>query len=162
LTDFYYVEGIWVPAYVIAKGKMGRVLEISGTLSNVKIATYVHGFLSRFIDSRWRERTPSRGQGRHRKTDFAMGVVQGFRSRLESFQLQTRSTLPTGALIAVADPRLKSYLTQRYPRLRRFSRASRSPDKDLIREGNRIGQKLVIFQGITRTTDGPRRLLGIK
>ena len=41
LLDFYLVRGIWVTAYVIAKRKMGRVLEISGTAQNVKMAEYV-------------------------------------------------------------------------------------------------------------------------
>ena len=31
IQDYYFVEGVWVSAYVIEKGKMGRVLEISGT-----------------------------------------------------------------------------------------------------------------------------------
>ena len=159
LTDFYFVEGIWVPAYVVAKGKMGRVLEISGTPSNVKIAAYVHAFLVRFIDSQWPARNHARRLGRHRKTDFAMGIAQGFRSRLESFQLETRSTRQPGALITVDDPQLKAYLNHRYPRLRRFSRSARNPDEALIREGNRLGRRLVIFQGISRSADGPQRLL---
>ena len=159
LTDFYYVEGIWVPAYVVARGKVGRVLEISGTPSNVKIAAYVHDFLVRFIDSRWQDRNHVRGLGRHRKTDFAMGIAQGFRSRLESFQLQAHGIRPTGALITIEDPQLKSYLTHRYPRLRRFNRTSRHTDEDLVREGSRLGRWLVISQGITHTADGPQRLL---
>lgn len=28
LLDYYFVKGIWVPAFVLAKGKMGRVMEI--------------------------------------------------------------------------------------------------------------------------------------
>ena len=44
LQDFYFVQGLWVSAYVLEKGKMGRVLEISGTRRNIKIATYVYVF----------------------------------------------------------------------------------------------------------------------
>jgi hypothetical protein len=55
LQDFYFVRGIWVPAYVIEKQKMGRVLEISGTAQNLKIADYVYGFIARFIDAQWQK-----------------------------------------------------------------------------------------------------------
>ena len=53
LQDYYFVSGIWVPAYVIEKQKMGRVLEISGTAPNLKIADYVHGFIMQFINTQW-------------------------------------------------------------------------------------------------------------
>ena len=46
LTDFYFVFGIWMPAYVVDKGKMGSVLEISGTVQNTKIAHYVYDFVN--------------------------------------------------------------------------------------------------------------------
>jgi hypothetical protein len=45
LQDYYFISGIWVSAYVIKKAKMGRVLEISGTMQNLKIAEYVHDFI---------------------------------------------------------------------------------------------------------------------
>jgi len=51
LTDFYFVHGIWMPAYVMDKGKMGSVLEISGTIQNIKIAHYVYDFVRQSINS---------------------------------------------------------------------------------------------------------------
>ncbi len=47
IQDFYFVQGIWVPAYVVDKEKMGRVLELSGTARNLKIAEYVLEFVRR-------------------------------------------------------------------------------------------------------------------
>ena len=55
LQEFYFVQGIWVSAFVLEKKRMGRVLEISGTLPNLQVAGYVYDFVSRFIRSQWRE-----------------------------------------------------------------------------------------------------------
>ena len=84
LQDFYFVRGIWVSAYVPASGKMGRVLEISGTTQNIKMASYVHDFVGRFIHSQWAAYNKNRSLNRHRQTDFALGIVEGFRSKLET------------------------------------------------------------------------------
>jgi len=84
LQDYYFISGIWVPAYVIEKGKMGRVLEISGTVQNLKIAEYVHDFIIQFIDAQWYPYNRQKRLNRYRKTDFAVGIIKGFRGKLES------------------------------------------------------------------------------
>ena len=84
LQDFYFVQGIWVSSYVPEKRRMGRVLEISGTIPNVKMAGYVHDFVQRFIHSQWTEYNQDKGLNRYRLTDFAVGIIEGFRSKLES------------------------------------------------------------------------------
>ncbi|HSR11130.1 MAG TPA: DUF2786 domain-containing protein, partial [Thermodesulfobacteriota bacterium] len=71
LQDFYFVRGIWVSSYVLEKRKMGRAFEVSGTLSNVKIAAYVHDFVRRFIHTQWRAYNEGRGLNRSRRTDFS-------------------------------------------------------------------------------------------
>ncbi len=66
------------------KGKMGRVLEISGVVQNLKIAEYVHDFIGQFIDAQWRKYNQGKRLNRYRKTDFAVGIIEGFRDKLES------------------------------------------------------------------------------
>ena len=51
LQKYYFVQGLWVSSYVLAKEKMGRVFEISGVPENVKIASYVYDFVKHTIDS---------------------------------------------------------------------------------------------------------------
>ncbi|MBU4011732.1 MAG: SprT-like domain-containing protein, partial [Proteobacteria bacterium] len=82
LRDYYFVWTIWVPAYIIEKGKMGRVLELSGTLENIEIASYVHDFIKHYIESRWLEYNNKKQLNRHRKTDFAAGIIKGFSTKL--------------------------------------------------------------------------------
>ena len=77
------MQGIWVSAYVRQRGKMGRVLEISGTIPNIKMASYVHDFVRHFIHSQWAAYNRDRRLNRHRQTDFAVGIIEGFRSKLE-------------------------------------------------------------------------------
>lgn len=45
LRDFYFVLRVWVPAYVLQRGRMGRVLEISGTAKNLETAGHVFGLI---------------------------------------------------------------------------------------------------------------------
>ena len=158
LQEFYFVQGIWVPAYVLEKGKMGRVLEISGTEQNVRLASYVHDFVCRFIDARWRAYNKGKGLGRRRKTDYAGGIIEGFRSKLVS---QARRKSPEGkkALIKLRDPLLDKYLAYRYPRTVNEKRAVSARDEGVVSDGKAAGRKLVIHKGITEKRGNRKRLI---
>ena len=82
LQKYYFVQGLWVSSYVLAKGKMGRVFEISGVPENVKIASYVYDFVKNTIDRHWRHYNRQGTLNRYRKTDFAVGLVEGFCNKL--------------------------------------------------------------------------------
>ena len=159
LQDFYFVHGIWVSAYVVEKEKMGRVLEISGTLQNIKLASYVHDFVCRFIGSQWVEYNKDKKLNSYRKSDFAVGVIQGFRSKLEQSQKQIKSR-DESALVKMEDPLLAAYLAYRYPRIVTFRRGISSHDKKVLRDGERVGQRLVISKGITEEHRSGKLLSG--
>ena len=147
LSDFYFVFGIWVPAYVIERGKMGSVLEISGTIQNVRIAHYVHDYVQQFIDSQWKEYNKDKGLNRYRKTDFAIGIIEGFRSKLES----QRSMTNVGgrrALVKVEDALLKEYVEYKYPRMAGRGMKALRQDHKVLNDGMKSGKKLVISKGI--------------
>jgi hypothetical protein len=148
LQDFYFVHGIWVSAYVVEKEKMGRVLEISGTVQNLKIASYVHDFVCRFIRTQWVEYNKDKRLNSYRKSDFAVGVIQGFRSKLEQSQKLIESR-DEHALVEMEDPLLAGYVAYKYPRIVSFRRGGSSQDKKVLRDGERVGQRLVISKGIT-------------
>ena len=154
VTDFYFVQGIWVSAYVLERGKMGRVLEISGTRTNVTIASYVHDFVVQFIDRGWDDYNRGRGLNRYRKTDFAVGILQGFRTKLEEEACTTGASPPSKALMPLADPALDHYMAFRYPRVTRFTRQG-SVEESVYGDGVRIGEKLVISKGVTHAGAGP-------
>jgi hypothetical protein len=149
LQDFYFVRGIWVSAFVREKGRMGRVLEISGTRQNVRLAAYVHDFVRQFICRQWEEYNRNRRLNRHRRSDLAVGILQGFRSRLEQFS----PTRPHGAGEKTAvtrrqDPQLATYFRWRYPRTRTVRGAICTQDKTVILDGRELGKNLLIHKGI--------------
>jgi hypothetical protein len=149
LNEFYYVYCLWESAYVIEKGKMGRVLEISGTEKNVKIASYVYAFVNRFIESRWAEYNRERGLNRYRRTDFALGVLSGFQEKLRRQSRQHLSS--TGReMVKVEDPLLKEYTAYRYPHTRTQRGKPLRQDAGVRKDGERVGRKLIISKGIVK------------
>ncbi len=158
LRDFYFVWTIWIPAYVIEKQKMGRVLELSGTPENISIASYVYDFIMRYIENRWVEYNSLNLLNRYQKTDFASGIINGFASKLKSgSKIEPRTG---GALIKVDDPLLKEYAQHRYPRTISISRKGSNCHANIIKDGINIGKNLIISKGITKSGPGGRFLIG--
>jgi hypothetical protein len=161
LQDYYFVTGIWVPAYVIEKQKMGRVLEISGTAQNLKIADYVHGFIVQFIDAQWQKYNHEKKLNRYRKTDFAVGIIQGFHNKLELNAAKKKSEKGILALIQKADPQLQKYFKFRYPHTASVKKTASQQDSRVLNDGKKLGKKLVIARGINqRNTTKPRLITG--
>lgn len=163
LQAYYFVQGIWVPAYVLEKGKMGRVLEISGTPRNVRVAEYVHAYVCRYIDREWEayRKQKSRALGRYRKTDFALGVIRGFASTLSS--RKTGGPRPGDAteLVPVKDPQLGAYMRFRYPSIRKVQQPPVRRDLSILDDGIRRGRRLVIAEGVAeQSKDRGKRLPG--
>ena len=160
LQDFYFVYGVWVPAYVLEKERVGRVLEITGRIQNVKIACYVHDFVVRFMDARWEDYTRHNRLNRHRKTDFAVGILEGFRKRLASPGKAAKGDDTGLCLMKAEDRELQSQVARRYPRLRQIRAAQTGRDEKVLQDGIRIGRNLVVHKGIEeRGRDRNRNLL---
>jgi hypothetical protein len=159
LQDFYFVSGIWVPAYVIEKQKMGRVLEISGRSQNLKIADYVHGFIVQFIDTQWQKYNHDKKMNRYRKTDFAVGIIEGFRNKLELNVLKKKTKKDIFALIQKTDPQLQKYFKFKYPHTASVKKAVSQQDDRVLNDGKKLGKKLVIARGISERKNNDLRLI---
>lgn len=160
LMDFYFVKGIWVSAYVVEKGKMGRALEISGTARNLQIATYVFDFIGRFIDAEWNRYNTDGKMNRYRKTDFAAGILSGFKMKLEQESSAGKAASTALSLVPITDLQLKAYFMARYPRIGTIQRKGRHYHPDVVSDGTEIGKTLVIRKGISQpSTDLPIRYL---
>jgi hypothetical protein len=153
---------LWIPSYVIEKGKMGRVLEITGSPHNVKIAAYVFDVVRAYIDSQWKKYNKNKNLTLHRKTDFAVGVVRGFYDKLASRQsLKSKSENfqeTSKALAKLEDPRLEDYFSYRYPRVIKSSRGTVNQDYEVFADGKKSGKKLVISKGVTETGESGKLL----
>jgi hypothetical protein len=160
VQDFYFVYGIWAPAYVLEKGKMGRVLEISGTRQNVKVASYVFDFVVRYIDSQWSQYNKDRRLNEHRKSDFAVGIIEGFRSKLESQRKQVEEKIRLNALIRKKDRPLMDYVAHRYPHTVNFRSTASRRSPRIFADGIQIGRQLIIAQGIAERSVREVALIG--
>ena len=158
LQKYYFIFGIWVPAYVVEKGKMGRVLEITGTVQNVNIASYVHDFVKHFIDSQWKEYNRNKRLNRYRKTDFAVGIIEGFQSKLRQQTENIRKTQKRHGLIRIADPLLQMHVQYLYPRTVDIRGTALKNDTQVLNDGIKKGKELVIHKGISKTGKGKRLL----
>jgi hypothetical protein len=161
LQTYYFVRGIWVSAYVLEKGKMGRVLEISGTPQNIEIATYVHAFVNHYIDSQWRIYSRNRRLNRYRKSDFAVGIIEGFCDKMKAGKdLRDEQKDDIHALVKYKDPQLETYMRHRYPHTSSFTRRAATQDDAVMKDGFDIGTRMVISKGITQKgASGRTRLL---
>lgn len=158
LQDFYFVQGIWVSAFVVAKGKPGRVLEISGTPAAVDNAAYVYDFIRRFTARQWAAYRKNQPLKRYQQSDFAVGVIEGFRSRLTA-ALESGKTPRTLALVKTKDPRLSRYLSHRHPRTQSIQRGGGRQDPAVYEDGCHLGRNLVIARGICDKPLNSRRRL---
>ncbi|MCB2148033.1 MAG: SprT-like domain-containing protein [Deltaproteobacteria bacterium] len=155
LQDFYFVQGVWIQAWVLEKGKMGRVLEISGTRKNVRIAEYIHAAIERYIDAAWADYRRDNGLNHFRRTDFAVGIIEGFKATLQQACPAGSRGVDTRLPVRVEDHALTRYLSRRYPHVRSFSRRGPGHDARVLADGKERGRKLIIAKGITRS-DGFR------
>jgi hypothetical protein len=148
LQKYYFVQGLWVSSYVLTKEKMGRVFEISGVPENVKIASYVYDFVKNTIDRHWRDYNRQKTLNRYRKTDFAVGLIEGFSNKLSAQKPKSSHMGMTTALITMEDPMLKTYMAHKYPRTRTFQRSASSQDDQVLKHGYDIGKDLVLSKGL--------------
>jgi hypothetical protein len=159
LQTYYFIFGIWVPAYVLVKGKMGRVLEITGTAQNVRIAAYVYDFIKHFIEAQWARYNQEKGLDRFRKTDFSIGIIKGFASKLKQQNGMKQPEKNRHGIIKIGDPLLQEYTEYRYPRVLSVKGGRTNNHMEVLNDGIKAGRQLIIHKGISKT-GSDRRLLG--
>lgn len=161
LQDYYFVEAVWICAYVVDKGRMGRILEISGTTENVKMAGYVYDFLKRVIKDQWQIFRKGRGGKPGSKVDFALGLLSGFSEKLKTQDDRLEKDSPAMyALMKQADVQLTTYLRARHPRLCKSSGSGRRIDEQVHRAGQKVGRNTILTKPIEHGTSRRSLLLG--
>ncbi len=159
IQDFYFIQGIWISAFVVGKGKLGRALEISGTPQNVALAGYVFDFISGYIERQWRRYNRDGEHSRHRKTDFAVGIIEGFRQKLKDSRTRLFADKKQRALVTQPDPQLCRYMRHKHPYVSNIKRRGGHHDPDVINDGVTLGRKLVIAKGLTERRRNGKRLI---
>ncbi|MBK7584100.1 MAG: DUF2786 domain-containing protein [Myxococcales bacterium] len=155
IGDHFFVEVIWVPVWRPLEGRRGSVLEICGTVENLELAAYVHGFLLQTSERLWRDykRAQRLGANAERRT-FLSGVMTGFRDKLRSEQRKHAAE----GLVWVGDGDLEQFYRRRHPRVRwtRYSCGARS---EAYAHGRQAGAQIVLHRGVRSGPDGAVKLL---
>ncbi|BBO67457.1 hypothetical protein DSCA_13870 [Desulfosarcina alkanivorans] len=150
IQNFYFVQCMWIQAWVVEKEKMGRVLEISGTRKNITIAEYVHDALCRYIDSAWEAYRRGKSLNRYRKTDFAVGIIEGFSTTLQQASPSAPRRDGGDLPVCIEDGALTRYVARRYPHVRSCRKKGTGHDPRVLADGTEKGKQLVIARGITQ------------
>jgi hypothetical protein len=125
------------------------------------MAEYVYAFIRTFIEAQWRDYNRNKGLNRYRKTDFAVGIIEGFRDKLESHINREKTSQTILALIQQSDPQLENYVRFRYPYTASIQKAASRQNARVIKDGQKLGQQLIIAKGVCeRKTAKPPMIEG--
>jgi hypothetical protein len=84
ISAIYSILKHFIVRPVISQGRDSCCLEVSGTLTNVKLAGYVASFLDHELDFLWREAKLTHGiKGVRSKNSFFLGVAEGFDHKMK-------------------------------------------------------------------------------
>ena len=157
LGEHFFVQPIWVSAYITHNDSRGRVLEICGRTENLDIAAHVHGFLIETGERLWRDHKRRAGlKGNRDRRRFLQGVMMGFHEQLMEAAQRAEQT----GLVWVGDADLDDYLARRHPRRTR-GRGVSMHQTDEWRAGRDAGRRIVLRRVVRDRGKGPvGRLLG--
>jgi hypothetical protein len=159
LQEFYFVYGLWIPAYVMNRAKMGRVLEVSGTSENVSLAGYAFDVIRRYMDCQWKQYNRTNRFKHHRRSDFAAGIIEGFAAKLRRQMNLTLKDTNRCALVKTTDPQLARYVGEKYPRIRTFHKKIADAADRIFHDGIQAGKNLILSKAVTHEKSGKMHLI---
>jgi hypothetical protein len=144
LTQFFFVDAIWVSVWRVTEMKYGQVLEIVGRPENVELAEYVHAFLNRAASELWRSYRKHRAlRGNADRRSFESGVMTGFREKLVREAARSEGE----GLVWAGDRDLKTWYRSRHPHIRTSS--SSGPRRGAAYgDGRQAGRTIVLHRGL--------------
>lgn len=157
LGQHFFVQPVWVQAYMPDADDRGRVLEVCGRPENRAIAEYVHGFLLETCERLWGHHKAKHGiHGNRDRRRYLQGVMMGFHEKLNQDATAAQET----GLVWVGDAGLSSWVGQRYPRLRSGRRTLVHTDGAWA-AGRAAGKQVVLKRAVTKRGLGIRGFLGL-
>jgi predicted SprT family Zn-dependent metalloprotease len=155
LSEHFFVEIIWVPAYRQHEQKSGSVMEAIGSSENLELAAYVYDFLRRSGEELWRAHKQAEGIRHERdRMTYLAGVMSGFAQKLHS-QAQAHKA---DGLVWLPEARLREYTRKRHPYLRTVAHAGHRRS-GAFEQGQAAGRSVLLHRGITQSQGGPPKLL---
>jgi len=158
LQDFFFVQCIWIRTTIVQSNKSGSVLEILGQGHNLEMAAYVHDVLLAELNRLWlsyRQADPRGRKGARIRNDYRLGVLMGYREQLQA----ERTVSAAQGLVWVGEPGLKTFFSERHPRVHRRS-GGRYRLGGVHEDGKRDGHRVRIYRAMKKSKPRSRgRLL---
>lgn len=144
LTNYFFVEGIWLRVYRPLEGKSGFVFEICGLEHNLTMSEHVYDFLIKTSSRLWddyKKSTSKTSKSDH--LSFLAGVMRGFESKLgmQSSELQEQG------LVWVPAADLKQYHKARHPKTSSIRRQG-ARKSDSFADGKEAGRGITLSKPI--------------
>lgn len=137
---------------VISYGRGTCCIEVSGTLTNVKLAVYIAQFLDQEFDRLWDQARKEHGlQGLRAKNSYFLGIAKGFEEKMLNSKAQF-STDEQRALLVV-EKNLNHKFKVIYKRLS-STRIGNNIDSHAGELGVQSGKNLSIRKGVETSTKG--------
>ena len=164
LNDHFFVEVIHTSLYAPEDCSDYKALELLGTRENVLMAEYVFHFLENQLSGLWKSYNPKRQSSLASRNSYYLGVLAGFREKLEASKTQMEKNLPLQkgeslSLMVQEDPELENLVKSRHPKLNRLRGGRRLHDGKAFMAGKKEGRSLVIRKGISRQDGNQKKLL---
>lgn len=175
LTGYYFVDIVFSDLYDAQQNVTHKTMEILGTEQNVLMAEYVYGFLRQQTNSLWENyRTHHSLKGAAPKMSFQVGVIAGFKKKLDLLERRSAPTLAnthprndslepnshngSSELVKFNDPGLKKFVRSRFPRLTSVTSGGRVVGEHY--ESGRVqGERIVVHAGLSRGGSAAPRAL---
>lgn len=136
---------------IISFGKNACCLEVSGPLTNVKLAIYVAGFLDKEFDHLWEMAKTQNGlQGLRAKNSFFLGIAKGFEEKMKATKSSFSTVDQKSIMVVEKDLSLR---TKMIYRSLSTSRSGNSIDSGASALGMQKGRNLTIHKGVESSSN---------
>jgi hypothetical protein len=162
LNEHFFVEVIHASLYDAKKTTEFKVIELLGTRENVQMADYVYHFLMNQTEILWNGYRRERPKNPRARRSFCLGVVSGFRDKLDRHQKQVMKTDTSMAIVLKQDKELEGFVRTRYPRLIKIHHGARIHEAIHYNAGKSRGASLVLHKGVAHAAQSLGKLLKSK
>ncbi len=149
LAEFYFVRVIYASQFDATHCDSFKTIEILGTRENVTMAEYVFHFLHNTISALWNQYKRRSGVTSSSRLSYQIGLLTGFREKLENISLKETGNPKTNALIKHMDKQLDEYVGSVYPKIGSKKNGSGKVESSSFHAGKTDGGKIVIHKGVT-------------
>lgn len=152
ITAVYDMLKHFIVKPVISYGRGTCCLEVSGSLTNVKLAVYIANFLDREFEHLWEKtKADHKLRGLRAKNSFFLGIAKGFEEKMKESKAQFTSSEQKALLVVEKD---LSSRTKIIYRSLSSTRSGNSIDSHAGALGVQSGKNLSIRQGVEGKSKG--------